>query len=419
MEMVAASILGAAAPLALSEFEFPLPPELIAQVPAERRDAARLLGLDRRSGELAHTQVSALPELLRPGDLLVVNDTRVIPARIFGRGASGGAIELLLIRPTADATVPLLAKGGSINGVGPAVPAEATLSRRLHMADAAGTAGPTCAGIDSGESNGGEDRHSPEEGGETWLCLGKPAKRLRVGTTLTLAGGVRATVAAAHDAGRYSVRFENAAAVRALLEHHGEIPLPPYIRRPDGPLPLDRDRYQTIFAAAPGAVAAPTAGLHFTDALVQALEVRGIRMARLTLHVGPGTFLPVRVRDIRAHVMDPEWCEIPPSTAAAIHDAKAAGRRVVAVGTTTTRALESAATAGGVAAGARWADCFIVPGHRFRVVDALFTNFHLPGSTLLLLVSAFAGHERIADAYAEAIRRRYRFYSYGDAMLIQ
>jgi S-adenosylmethionine:tRNA ribosyltransferase-isomerase len=418
MEMVAASILGAAAPLALSEFEFPLPPELIAQVPAERRDAARLLGLDRRSGELAHTQVSALPELLRPGDLLVVNDTRVIPARIFGRVASGGAVELLLIRPTdetADFRKPslhTLPEKTRLTTNEPAVPTRHARDLQAGIQEGAGSGFPP-------KDCGNDEALGPLVSGETWLCLGKPAKRLRVGTPLTLAGGVRATVAAAHDAGRYSVRFENAAAVRALLEHHGEIPLPPYIRRPDGPLPLDRDRYQTIFAAAPGAVAAPTAGLHFTDALVQALEVRGIRMARLTLHVGPGTFLPVRVRDIRAHVMDPEWCEIPPSTAAAIHDAKAAGRRVVAVGTTTTRALESAATAGGVAAGARWADCFIVPGHRFRVVDALFTNFHLPGSTLLLLVSAFAGHERIADAYAEAIRRRYRFYSYGDAMLIQ
>jgi S-adenosylmethionine:tRNA ribosyltransferase-isomerase len=389
MEIVAASTPGAATPLSLSEFEFPLPPGLIAQVPAERRDAARLLGLDRRTGALTHTQVSALPDLLRPDDLLIANDTRVIPARLFGRVASGGAIELLLIRPIADTTVPLLTKEGS------------------GEVDFPPTLPPPCPLL-------------RKEGGQTWLCLGKPAKRLRVGTVLSMAAGTGATVAAAHGDGRYSVTFEAAADVRALLEQHGEIPLPPYIRRPDGPLPLDRTRYQTIFAAAPGAIAAPTAGLHFTDGLVEALQARGIRMARLTLHVGPGTFLPVRAQDIRAHVMDPEWCEIPTSTAAAIHEAKAAGRRVVAVGTTTTRALESAATAaGGVEAGARWADCFIVPGHRFRVVDALFTNFHLPGSTLLLLVSAFAGRRHIVDAYAEAIRRSYRFYSYGDAMLIQ
>jgi S-adenosylmethionine:tRNA ribosyltransferase-isomerase len=364
MEIVAASTPRAVAPLTLSAFDFPLPPELIAQVPAERRDAARLLALDRRTGARLHTAVSALPELLHPGDLLVVNDTRVIPARLFGRRPSGGAVELLLIRPAAAEAAP-----------------------------------------------------AP---GETWLCLGKPSKRLRPGTPLTMANDVRVTVVAAPGDGRYTVHFESAAAVRALLEQHGEIPLPPYIHRPDGPLPLDRDRYQTIFAATPGAIAAPTAGLHFTEGLVQALQEREITIAPLTLHVGPGTFLPLRVGDIHQHVMDAEWCEIPASTAAAIAATKAAGSRVVATGTTTTRALESAAGAdGGVESGARWADCFIVPGHRFRVVDALFTNFHLPGSTLLLLVSAFAGREHILEAYAEAIERRYRFYSYGDAMLIQ
>jgi S-adenosylmethionine:tRNA ribosyltransferase-isomerase len=361
MEIVAASTPRAAAPLTLSEFEFPLPPELIAQVPAERRDAAQLLGLDRRTAEVTHTQVSALPELLQPGDLLVVNDTRVIPARLFGRVASGGAVELLLIRPSA----------------------------------------------------------APQDG-ETWLCLGKPARRLRIGATLMMAGSVRATVTAVHREGRYDVTFETPAGVRTLLEQHGEIPLPPYIRRPDGPLPLDGDRYQTVFAAAPGAIAAPTAGLHFTPGLLEALKARAIHIAAVTLHVGPGTFLPVRSGDVRRHIMDPEWCEISTTTAAAIQDAKAVGRRVVAVGTTTTRALESAAAPdGGIQPGVRWADGFIVPGYRFRVIDALFTNFHLPGSTLLLLVSAFAGRERILDAYTEAIRRRYRFYSYGDAMLIQ
>jgi len=368
MEIVAASDRRAAASLSLSAFEFPLPPELIAQVPAERRDAARLLGLDRRSGAITHTMVSALPELLRTGDLLVVNDTRVIPARLFGRVASGGAIELLLIRPTVGTQVPIPATGGE----------------------------------------------------QTWLCLGKPAKRLRGGTTLILAGGSRAAVTTVHGDGRYSVTFEDGADVRALLDRHGEIPLPPYIRRPDGPLPLDDERYQTIFAATRGAIAAPTAGLHFTDGLVRALQARGVGLARLTLHVGPGTFLPVRVEDISAHVMDPEWCAIPAETAAAIDATKRAGGRVVAVGTTTTRGLESAATADGrVEAGAGWADGFIVPGHRFRVVDALFTNFHLPGSTLLLLVSAFAGREHVLRAYTDAIERRYRFYSYGDAMLLQ
>ena len=357
MEIVAASTGCADAPLTLSDLQFPLPPELIAQVPVEPRDAARLLVLDRTSGARTHTHVRALPDHLRAGDLLVVNDTRVVPARIFGRSDSGGAVELLLIRADAD---------------------------------------------------------------RTWLCLGKPARRLKCGARLRFPTDVHATVTAVHGDGRYSVTFDDPARIAGWLEQHGEIPLPPYIRRPDGPLPLDRTRYQTIFATAPGAVAAPTAGLHFTDALLAALQVRGIELVRLTLHVGPGTFLPVRCENLSAHVMEPEWCEIPPATATAIRQAKANGRRVVAVGTTTTRALESAAAADGtVHAGSRWADAFIVPGHAFRVVDALFTNFHLPGSTLLLLVSAFAGYQQIQTTYAEAVRQRYRFYSYGDAMLIQ
>lgn len=356
METLAASNGSADAAVTLSDFQFVLPPELIAQVPTAERDAARCLVLDRSHGSLTHSEVSALPEHLRPGDLLVVNDTRVIPARIFGRTESGGAVELLLVRPETDGS---------------------------------------------------------------WSCLGKPAKRLRRGTTLRFPEGVSAHVDRPSGTGRYRVTFAPAAQLPALLERHGEIPLPPYIRRPDGPLPVDACRYQTIFASHPGAIAAPTAGLHFTDNLFAALSDRGVEIARLTLHVGPGTFLPVRSDNVSQHVMEPEWSEIPPETAAAIARVKAAGGRVVAVGTTTTRALESAAAAGGLQCGGRWADCFIVPGHRFRVVDALFTNFHLPGSTLLLLVSAFAGRERILAAYTEAICRRYRFYSYGDAMLIQ
>jgi len=345
-----------------SDFHFELPFELIAQVPAEARDQARLLVLERRTGTLTHTRVDALPRHLQPGDLLVVNDTRVVPARLFGRVASGGAVEVLLVRPTV----------------------------------------------------------APHGDAPTWSCLGKPARRLRPNTTLRFPSGTEATVVEAHGNGHYTVAFAPGTDVATLLQQHGEIPLPPYIRRPDGPLPLDATRYQTIFAAAPGAIAAPTAGLHFTDTLLGALRHRGIEVAPLTLHVGPGTFLPVRTGDLRAHVMEPEWCDIPAASADAIRVAKAAGRRIVAVGTTTTRALESAALPGGtVQPGSRWADCFIVPGHSFRVIDALFTNFHLPGSTLLTLVSAFAGSDAIRDAYAEAVRRRYRFYSYGDAMLIQ
>jgi S-adenosylmethionine:tRNA ribosyltransferase-isomerase len=358
MENVAAFTPCADATSLLSSFQFALPPELIAQVPAKRRDSARLLVLNRETGALQHAEVSRLPEHLHPGDLLVINDTRVIPARLFGCAASGGAVELLLIRPTA-----------------------------------------------------GEHR---------WMSLGKPARRLRLGAAVWLVDGTVVTVTAVHGDGRYTVAFDTAIDVAELLKRHGELPLPPYIRRPDGPLPLDQTRYQTIFATSPGAIAAPTAGLHFTAELIEALRNRGVRLASLTLHVGPGTFLPVRTDDMHQHVMEPEWCDIPESTATAIGEAKAERRRIVAVGTTTTRALESAAAENGaIQAGARWADRFIVPGYRFRVIDALFTNFHLPGSTLLLLVSAFAGRERIMATYTHAVRQRYRFYSYGDVMLIQ
>jgi S-adenosylmethionine:tRNA ribosyltransferase-isomerase len=357
MESLAVPNQSTEAGQALSDYQFALPADLIAQVPAERRDDARLMVVDRAPGTLQHTRVQELPEHLRPGDLLVVNDTKVVPARLFGRTASGGAVEVLIIRPL----------GGSI-----------------------------------------------------WLCLGKPARRLRLGTAIGFADEARAIVAAIHGNGHYSIAFEEGTPVHTLLEHRGEIPLPPYIRRPDGPLPLDRTRYQTIFASSLGAVAAPTAGLHFTDELVSSLQQKGVSLARLTLHIGPSTFLPVRCDDFRLHAMEAEWYEIPEPTAMRITETKAAGGRVVAVGTTTTRALESAASAyGSLRPGAGWARLFIAPGHQFRVIDALFTNFHLPGSSLLLLVSAFAGRERILAAYAEAVAQRYRFYSYGDAMLIQ
>jgi len=346
--------------------EFDLPAELIAQVPADRRDAARLMVLDRRNDGLTHTGVADLPAHLRSGDLLVVNDTRVIPARVFGRVASGGAVEVLLIRPALDA----------------------------------------------GEA--------PRDGRAVWISLGRPGRRLRPGAEIQFPNGTRATILARTEDGRYTIAFDSDAAVADVIARHGELPLPPYIKRPDGPLPLDQQRYQTIFAARPGAIAAPTAGLHFTDDLVATLGRGGVEVVALTLHVGPGTFLPLRYADVGTHRMDPEWCNLPEATAARIRQVKAAGGRVVAVGTTTTRALESAAADEMVvAAGPRWADAFIVPGYRFRVVDALFTNFHLPGSTLLLLVSAFAGPARIRAAYAAAVERRYRFYSYGDAMLIQ
>jgi S-adenosylmethionine:tRNA ribosyltransferase-isomerase len=343
-----------AEPVLLTDYDYDLPPELIAQTPAPARDAARLLVLDKRTGEIAHRGIRALPELLRRGDLLVLNDTRVRPARLACRGPSGGAIELLVL-------------------------------------------GEVTPGV--------------------WSCLGRPAKRLRPGTAVRLPDGGTAVVRARTQPGRYEVEFPAATDVEALLARHGELPLPPYIRRPAGPLPLDRERYQTVFAAREGAAAAPTAGLHFTPDLLAALDRAGVERAYVTLAVGPATFLPVRVDDARQHRLEPEWAELPAAAAAAIGRARDRGGRVIAVGTTTTRALESAA-AHELAAGAFWADAFILPPYRFRVVDGLLTNFHLPRSTLLMLVSAFAGRERVLHAYAAAVRERYRFYSYGDAMLI-
>jgi S-adenosylmethionine:tRNA ribosyltransferase-isomerase len=343
--------------LRLSDFDYPLPAELIAQVPAPERDGARLMILDRRRGGTTHACVRDLPRFLRPGDVVVFNDSRVRPARLRGRGAQGGEIELLLIRERAPGS---------------------------------------------------------------WESLGRPARRLQVGSTLSLAGDVTAVVEERCGDGRYAVTLPAELDVPAWLARHGEVPLPPYIKRPHGALPLDRERYQTVFAAVPGAVAAPTAGLHFTPALLEALRRKGVILKCLTLHVGPGTFLPVRDDDVSAHRMEPEWASIPATTADAIAAARREGRRVVAVGTTTVRALESSASAHGgrVRAGEGWADKFIVPGTPFLVTDALVTNFHLPRSTLLMLVSAFSGRDTVLAAYAAAAREGYRFYSYGDAMLI-
>jgi S-adenosylmethionine:tRNA ribosyltransferase-isomerase len=357
MDTAAASTGRLEVPLPLTDFQFALPPELIAQEPAPQRDQSRLLILDRGSGTLSHSRVDRLPTHLRHGDLLVVNDTRVIPARLRGRTPSGGTVELLVLRAAST---------------------------------------------------------------QTALCLGRPARRLRLGATLLFPGKATARVIGNPEEGRYTVIFEGPTPLEDLLAEHGEVPLPPYIRRPEGPHEVDRSRYQSIFARVPGAIAAPTASLHFSDELLGALRDSGIDVAKVTLHVGPGTFLPVRTEDFREHVMDPEWYDIPATTAEAVRSARADGRRVVAVGTTTTRALESAAGEEGVVrAGHGWARLFITPGYRFRAVDVLFTNFHLPGSTLLLMVSAFAGRNAVLTAYADAVACRYRFYSYGDAMLIQ
>jgi S-adenosylmethionine:tRNA ribosyltransferase-isomerase len=345
-----------APPPPLAEFDYDLPAELIAQVPAERRELARLMVVERAGEAVAHSGIEALPSLLRAGDLLVLNDTRVRPARLRCRLETGGAVELLLLA---------------------------------------------------------------DHGAGLWSCLAKPGKRLRPGTVLRLPDGGTAVLRTPTDAGRYAVGFGAATDVPALLRAHGEVPLPPYIKRPDGPLAVDRERYQTVFARRDGAIAAPTAGLHFTEPLLAALAAAGIESARLTLDVGPATFMPVRDGDLAAHRIEAEWAELPAATVEAIARARAEGRRVIAVGTTTTRALESAAARpGGLAAGSFWADAFIRPGVELRVIDGLLTNFHLPASTLLMLVCAFAGRRRVLDAYATAVRERYRFYSYGDAMLI-
>jgi S-adenosylmethionine:tRNA ribosyltransferase-isomerase len=342
--------------LQITELDYALPEELIAQAPLARRDDARLLVLSRTTGALEHRRVSELPELATPS-LVVLNDTRVFPARLRGVKASGGKVELLLL-----------------------------------------------------------ERLSPEGAEERWLALGKASKGLRPGARIAIAGGLSAEVIERRD-DAVVVDLRADGPVMAAIERAGEVPLPPYIRREAAE--ADVERYQTVYATSPGAVAAPTAGLHFSPELLAALEARGHRFARVTLHVGPGTFRPVKAERLEDHPMHDERYEVPEATAAAIAEAKREGRPVLAVGTTVVRTLESAATEdGAVRPGARRTRLFIYPPHRFRVVDALITNFHLPRSTLLALVMAFGGVEPLRRAYEEAVRARYRFFSYGDAMLI-
>ncbi|MCW5575883.1 MAG: tRNA preQ1(34) S-adenosylmethionine ribosyltransferase-isomerase QueA [Burkholderiales bacterium] len=336
----------------LDDFHYDLPPELIAQAPAATRGASRLLHLDGATGALRDGLFPDIVELLDPGDLLVINDTRVIKARLPGRKASGGRVEVLVERVTG-----------------------------LHEADVQLRAS-----------------HAP-----------------KAGSLLQLGGSVEAEVLG-RSGDLYRLRFAGNDDVWTLLGRHGRVPLPPYIgHAPDAG---DEVRYQTIYARNPGAVAAPTAGLHFDDAILGALRAKGIGIATLTLHVGAGTFQPVRVQDLAEHRMHSEWYSLPQATVDALAAARAAGGRVVAVGTTSLRALESAAAAGDPVAGAAETALFVLPGYRFRVVDRLITNFHLSRSTLLMLVSAFGGIEHIRAAYRHAIARRYRFFSYGDAMLI-
>jgi S-adenosylmethionine:tRNA ribosyltransferase-isomerase len=335
-------------------FDFDLPPERIAQAPVEPRDAARLLLVD--AGPFREAAIRDLPTLLRRGDLLVLNDTRVLPTRFFARRGE--------------------------------VPVEVTLVERIDEA--------------------------------AWWALARPGKRLRSGDPVALAPGLDAEVLAKDEEGRVCLRFALAGeALLAAVRAHGAMPLPPYIRRPKGGDARDRADYQTVFARRDGAVAAPTASLHLTQDLLARLAAAGIERTFVTLHVGAGTFAPVKVEDTEGHRMHAEWCEVPEAVAAAIAAARARGGRIVAVGTTVLRTLESAAAADGtVRPGSGDTRLFITPGYRFRVVDVLLTNFHLPRSTLFMLVCAFSGLERMQAAYAHAIARGFRFFSYGDACLL-
>ncbi len=345
--------------LARGDFDFELPAELIAQEPLARRSASRLLLLDRHSGGLADRQIAELPALLAPGDLLIFNDTRVIPARLKAAKPTGGRIEMLL------------------------------------------------------------ERILPEARALVYL---RDSRAVRTGMRLSSPGGAIAVLARHGEHWEVQLPSEPL----AFFEQHGSVPLPPYIRR--AAAPSDRERYQSVFARAPGAVAAPTASLHFDAPLLDALRERGIESSMVTLHVGSGTFAPLRGEQLDAHRLHSEWYEVAAATVAQIARTRSAGGRVVAVGTTVARALESAALAGAASgaaggtealrAGTGETTLFIRPGFRFSVIDGLLTNFHLPCSTLLMLVAALAGRESVLAAYAHAVRERYRFYSYGDAMLV-
>ncbi len=380
----------------VSDFAFDLPDELIAQEAAPR-GASRLMALDRVTGARRHGGIGDLPALLRAGDLLVVNDTRVFAARLLGRRVpSGGAVECLLLSSPGRESFQLPASSSQL-------PAS-----RIPSPE---------SGIPSPESR------VPSPDYRVVHALMHPGQKLKPGALVRFegdAGVLMAEVLERHFHGRRTIRLwsESGGDVETLVDALGHVPLPPYIKRAD--TLADRERYQTVFARVRGSVAAPTAGLHFTPELLDSLERRGIERAEVTLHVGYGTFKPVRAGRVCDHVVDPEPYEISPAAAAAIARARAEGRRVIAVGTTTTRALEDAALRGHgrIDAGTADASVFIYPGHAFQAIDGLLTNFHLPSSSLLMLVAAFAGRDRVLEAYREAVEERYRFYSYGDAMLI-
>ena len=337
-----------------SDFWFDLPEELIAQTPLEKRDQSRLLHLDKKTGAIEHTHFYHLPDYLHPGDCLVMNDSRVLPARLIGARESGGSVELLLLR---------------------------------------------------------------DLGGNRWECLSRPGRKTRPGQEIIFGSGeLKAVVEEVTAGGNRIVRFEYEGIFLEILESLGKMPLPPYIKAEID----DPERYQTVYSRELGSAAAPTAGLHFTPELLQQLREKGVKLAYVTLHVGLGTFRPVKEDRIEDHEMHSEFCMIPEETARAVNSTKAEGGRIIAVGTTSCRTLESFAAAdGSLQAASGWTDIFIYPGYSFRCIDALITNFHLPESTLIMLVSALAGRENILRAYQTAVENRYRFFSFGDAMLIE
>ena len=339
----------------ISEFDYDLPDELIAQNPLEKREISRMLVVNRRAAGLRDEHFYNLPQFLKKGDVLILNNTKVFPARLFGATETGAKIELFLVREIEN---------------------------------------------------------------ETWETLAKPARRLKVGKRIDFSENLFAEVLNKTEEGRVIVKFAARGDFNEVLESVGNVPLPPYIKREDGVLDADANRYQTVFAKQRGAIAAPTAGLHFTPEILSEIESHGVEIAEITLHVGYGTFEPVRVSDLSEHRVMAERGEIPAATADVINRAKSEKRRVIAVGTTTTRALESSGRTGTVEAGKFIADLTITPGYEFKIIDGLLTNFHLPQSSLLVLVSTFAGYDVTMNAYRRAVQTGYRFYSYGDCMLI-
>ena len=336
-----------------SDFNYDLPQELSAQTPLDRRDGSRLMTLDKTTGEIGHHHFYDLPQFLRPGDCLVLNNSRVLPARLIGHRPTGGAVEILLL---------------------------------------------------------------VDKGGDVWECLVRPGKKLREGARVTFGEGqLQAEVQEVLPDGNRLVHFEYKGIFLEVLEELGRMPLPPYIKAEL----KDQERYQTVYSKVVGSAAAPTAGLHFTPELLEQIETMGVKLCYVTLHVGLGTFRPVKEDEITEHEMHSEYCVIPRETADIINETKKNGGRVICVGTTSCRTLESwAAEDGTMTATGGWTNIFIYPGYRFKVMDALVTNFHLPESTLIMLVSALAGREHVLNAYNEAVREKYRFFSFGDAMFI-